>query len=122
MYTLLNVIKFGLKEPLNNNDKLYRSSEQKIDEILRLDFLSGIYFRVFENLISDENDPARFKLDIRVNNGSILNPEKMNEIEDHCIPIVLANNSYRETLTLEDIHSFFNTLLGIQEIPEKESV
>ncbi len=27
MYSLLNVIKFGLKEPLNNNDKLYRSSE-----------------------------------------------------------------------------------------------
>lgn len=47
---------------------------------MRLDFLSGIYFRVFENLISDENDPARFKLDIMVNNGSILNPEKMNEI------------------------------------------
>jgi len=27
MYTLLNVIKFGLKEPCNSNDKLYRSSE-----------------------------------------------------------------------------------------------
>ena len=66
MYTLLNVIKFGLKEPLNNNDKLYRSSEQKIDEILRLDFLSGIYFRVFENLISDENGVLNLPKNLRL--------------------------------------------------------
>jgi len=85
-----------------------------------MDFLSGIYFRVFENLISHENDPQRFKLEIMVNDGSVLNPDKLSEIREHCIPIELANNNYRETLTLENIHSFFNTLLSMQETPNKE--
>jgi hypothetical protein len=34
--------------------------------------MSGIFFRVFENLSSDEHDPERFKLDISINDGSIL--------------------------------------------------
>lgn len=63
MYTLLNVIKFGLKKALakENECKIY---DDKIDLITRMDFLSGIYFRVFENLYLEENDPGRFKLDI----------------------------------------------------------
>ena len=63
MYTLLNVIKYGLKKALIM-EKECKLNDNRLDIIMRLDFLSGIYFRVFENLYLDENDPARFKLDI----------------------------------------------------------
>ena len=61
--------------------------EAKLEDIQRLDFLSGIYFKVFENLISEKDDPARFKLVIMVQNGSIINPDTIKDIEDHCINI-----------------------------------
>ena len=82
--------------------------------------MSGIFFRVFENLIADDNDPARFKLDIMVNNGSILHPDSIENIEDHCIPISLED-TYSKTLTLEDIDHFFITLLNMQYQPENGS-
>ena len=83
-----------------------------IDDIGRMDFLSGFYFRVFENFNVGENDPARFKLDIRVNRGSILDDDKVHEIENHTIPIKI-DNSFHKSLTLEDIDFFFNTLLDM---------
>ena len=83
--------------------------------------MSGIFFRVFENLISDENDPARFKLDIMVNNGSLLHPDKIKDIQDHCIPISL-NDTFQKTLTLEDINHFFVTLLNMQNGPEPNDI
>jgi len=49
--------------------------------------MSGVYFRVFENLSLEEDDPARFKLDIMLNPGSLMRPEMLKDIEDHCIPI-----------------------------------
>lgn len=84
----------------------------KLEDTLRLDFMSGIFFRVFENLNSDENDPARFKLDIMVNNGSLVFPDTIKDIKDHCIPILL-DNTFSKTLTLEDIDHFFLTLLNM---------
>ena len=119
MYTLLNVIKYGLKHINPTKSMPHEASDYdiKLEDTLRLDFMSGIFFRVFENLISDENDPARFKLDIMVNTGSILNPDKIKDIEDHCIPISLDDN-LSKTLTLEDIDHFFLTLLNMQNGPE----
>ena len=84
---------------------------------MRLDFMSGIFFRVFENLHCDEHDPARFKLDIMVNTGSILIPDAIKDIKEHCIPILL-DNTFSKTLTLEDIDHFFLTLLNMQYNPE----
>ena len=49
--------------------------DKMLDASNRLDFMSGIYFRVFENLHSEENDPARFKLDLMVNHGAILDAD-----------------------------------------------
>ena len=63
MYTLLNVIKYGLKKAMVNENKC-KIEEARLDTITRLDFLSGVYFRVFENLHLEEHDPARFKMDI----------------------------------------------------------
>lgn len=77
--------------------------------------MSGIYFRVFENLILNDNDPDRFKLHIMINYGSLLDPDTINSIEDHTIPISI-DNVYQKTLTLDDIDSFFITLLDMQNI------
>ena len=118
MYTLLNVIKFGLSHVPNSktisttNQKLAHS---KLEDAHRLDFISGIFFRVFENLVSEENDPARFKLEIMVNRGSTLDPNKVKDIENHCIEIKL-DNCYTKTLTLDDVDSFFNVLLDMHEV------
>jgi len=76
MYSLLNVIKFGLKQLTSRNDKM-SVDHSGLDRSLRLDFMSGIYFRVLENLVLEENNPARFKLEIRVNHGSILDPDHL---------------------------------------------
>lgn len=42
--------------------------------------------------------------------GSALYPDKLNEIEDHVIPIKLEDCLTKE-LTLENVDLFFNTLL-----------
>jgi len=96
----------------SKNDVIQIDKNRLLDSFLRLDFMSGVYFRVFENLNSDANDPSRFKLDIMVNPGSCVDPDKVSEIKDHCIPIVLKE-SYSQTLTLEDIDSFFMTMLDM---------
>ena len=90
MYSLFNVIKFGLKQAAKKNDRIAKISDDKLDS-LRLDFMSGIYFRVFENLILNDNDPDRFKLHIMINYGSLLDPDSIHSIEDHTIPISIEN-------------------------------
>ena len=47
-----------------------------------------------------------------INYGSILDPEMIHNIEDHTIPISIEN-VYQKTLTLDDIDSFFITLLDM---------
>ena len=124
MYTLLNVIKYGLQHVNNLTDASTESVKDEkhiLEDTLRLDFMSGIYFRVFENLHCDEHDPARFKLDIMVNCGSILHPDSIKDIKDHCIPILLEN-TFSKTLTLEDIDHFFYTLLNMQYNPETYNI
>ena len=105
LYTLLNVIKHGLNQ-------IEQVSDKRLEDTLRLDFMSGIFFRVFENLYSDDNDPARFKLEIMINNGSLLNPDKLKDIENHCIPISL-DDTYSKTLTLDDIDTFFMNMQSV---------
>ena len=72
--------------------------------------MSGVYFRVFENLNTGEDDPARFKLEIYVNPGSLCHISSLESIEEHCIPIKLEQ-SFTQTLKLEDIDTFFKTIL-----------
>ena len=104
MYTLLNVLKFGMKQLASGEVNL------NMDELHRLDFCSGIFFRVFENLNCDEHDPQRFKLELKFSRGSTLHKDKINEIENHVIPIKLEN-CLTKTLKLENVDLFFETLL-----------
>lgn len=86
-----------------------------------MDFMSGVYFRVFENLFAENDDPARFKLEIVINNGAIVYADELDKIgDDHTIKIGLEK-VYKQTLTLHDIDTFFKTLLDMQEGFEEKS-
>lgn len=62
---------------------------------MSMDFMSGIYFRVFENLFAENDDPARFRLEIVINNGAIINHDELEKAgDDHTIKIEL-NNVYK---------------------------
>ena len=107
-----DIKKANLSVEMSTNDSPQQEDKHIVEDTLRLDFMSGIFFRVFENLHCDEHDPARFKLDIMVNTGSILIPDSIKDIKDHCIPIML-DKTFSKTLTLEDIDHFFLTLLNM---------
>lgn len=59
---------------------------ENLDRILRLDFMSHFVFRLFENL-NVEEDPSRFRLEIMVNRGSLISPNRIKTIKDHTVPI-----------------------------------
>lgn len=57
-----------------------------MENITTLDYMSGIVFRLYENLGLDGNDRERFRLEIMVHKGAVV--EDINqEIEEHTIPI-----------------------------------
>jgi len=70
MYTLLNVIKLGVNSILI--DKSDEDMLLQIEEIIRLGFMSNFVFRLFENLELEEDDPLRFKFEIKVNRGAVV--------------------------------------------------
>ena len=50
--------------------------------------MSGIVFRLYEDLGLEEDDPARFRLEIMVNRGAIIENDTFDKpIEEHTIPI-----------------------------------
>jgi len=49
-----------------------------------------------------------------VNKGSIVHPERLEQIDDHCIPISL-DNTYTSTLTLDDIDTFFGMIFSYND-------
>lgn len=118
MYSLLNVIKFALMEVQKNSSIKTKHNMEKLEDAHRLDFLCGIYFRVFENLVvQDADDPQRFKLEIYVNKGSTVEPDEVGNIKKHCINVGL-DNLFSMTMTLNDVNRFFTYLYHSQEIRE----
>ena len=49
--------------------------------------MSGIVFRLYENLGIDEDNPDRFRLEIMVNRGAVVEKYGENITENHTIPI-----------------------------------
>ena len=87
----------------------------QLDKILRLDFMSGFVFRLFENLNVVENDPGRFKLEIMVNRGAALNRAMVLAVENHTIPILKKNYvDINKKLNLEQVDEFFSGLLNMK--------
>ena len=85
MYTLLNTLKLGLNQTLIDQSNL--KDKEALNNITTIDYMSGIVFRLYENLGLDENDPDRFRLEIMVNRGAVVENLGENNIENHTIPI-----------------------------------
>ena len=75
MYTLLHALKLGVDSILI--DEKDQETKLKLDDILRMDFMSGFVFRLFEDLSVKEGDPSRFKLEIMVNRGAAVDTESI---------------------------------------------
>ena len=111
MYTLLNTLKLGVGSILVD-ETADTEVRTQLDKILRLDFMSGFVFRLFENLSVGENDPGRFKLEIMVNRGAALNRAMILAVENHTIPILKKNYvDINKKLNLEQVDEFFSGLL-----------
>ena len=81
----MNTLKLGLNSTLIDKDS--EKDKEALKNITTIDYMSGIVFRLYENLALDEDDPDRFRLEIMVNRGSIVNEDFESTIEDHTIPI-----------------------------------
>ena len=109
MYTLLNTLKLGVNSFLI--DQQNREESEKLENITTLDYMSGIVFRLYENLGLDEKDRERFRLEIMVHKGAAIDDINQ-EIEEHTIPI--NQDGYidiNKQLTLHDVDEFFKSLL-----------
>lgn len=84
MYTLLNTLKLGVNSELI--DQINVKDQDALEDITTLDYMSGIVFRLYENLGLDEMDPLRFRLEIMVHRGAVIDNIEQ-KIEDHTIPI-----------------------------------
>lgn len=83
-----------------------------LENITTLDYMSGFVFRLYENLVLAENDPKRFRLEIMVNRGAVIDEGNWENIEEHTIPISYQKYiDINKQLTLHDIDEFFTNLL-----------
>ena len=126
MYTLLNLLKLGVNSILI--DKSDEDMLNEIDDIVRMGFMSNFVFRLFENLDLEEDDPLRFKFEIKVNRGAVLRSlthdveEISKELDSyplHTQPIRFKDYvNINKRLSFEDINNFFNTLTTCEECTE----
>ncbi len=70
MYTLLNTLKLGVNSFLI--DQQDEKDSDTLENITTLDYMSGIVFRLYENLGLHENDRERFRLEIMVHRGAVI--------------------------------------------------
>lgn len=112
MYTLLHTLKHGVDSILIDGRDI--ETKKKLDNILRLDFMSGFVFRLFENLSVNEGDPSRFKLEIMVNRGATVDRDIISNAKNHTVPILHENFvDINKSLTLEQLETFFEHLLNM---------
>ncbi len=100
MYTLLHTLKLGVDSILIDETDL--ETKKQLDGILRLDFMSGFVFRLFENLNVSTDDPGRFKLEIMVNRGATVDKKIIASTINHTVPIQHENFvDINKSLTLQ---------------------
>ena len=103
IYSLLNIIKFGLNSFLIHNDKKGNDVWKNFD----LDYCSHIVFRLFENFNVGIDDNKRFRIEILMSPGANADPTTADE--NHMVPVapwIILNDH----LTLDDIKKYFNEL------------
>ena len=116
MYTLLNTLKLGVNSFLV--DQTNEKARDDLENITTLDYMSGIVFRLYENLGLEQDDPARFRLEIMVHRGAVV--ENFDQaVDEHTIPV--DTDKYidiNKQLTLHDVDEFFKSLLEFKKSAE----
>ena len=106
MYTLLHTLKLGVDSILIDENDI--ETKKKLDDILRLDFMSGFVFRLFEDLNVNVGDPGRFKLEIMVNRGATVDKTIIQNVQNHTVPILHENFvDINKRLTIDQLETFF---------------
>lgn len=109
MYTLLNTLKLGVDSLIV--DESDRESRGRLDRILRMDFCSHFVFRLFENLNVEEDNPARFNLEIMINRGAACDSTEIMKVKHHKVPIKLDQYiDINKKLDLEKLNHFLVSL------------
>ena len=101
VYSLFNVLHF------NAGGASLKQNKKEFDEIVTLQYLSHIVFKLYENLDADEKDPRRFRLEVAMSPGCVM--ERNKKYEDHLVPIV-EPIILNENLTLEELEILFKNL------------
>jgi hypothetical protein len=82
-----------------------------------MDFMSNFVFRLFENLDVHEDDPTRFKLEIMVNRGAVINGDEIMQVKSHTIPVKMEKFiDLNKQLNFERLEKFFNCILAKKTI------
>ncbi len=83
--------------------------------------MSGIIFRLYENLGLDQDDPMRFRLEIMVHRGAVVENQDQ-PVEEHTIPIDQEKYiDINKQLTLRDVDEFFKSLLEFKHSDHSDS-
>jgi len=101
VYSLFNVLHF------NAGGASLKQNQKAFDEIITLQYLSHIVFKLYENLDAEEKDPKRFRLEVAISPGCVM--EKNRKFEGHLVPIV-EPIILNENLTLEELEILFKNL------------
>lgn len=106
MYTLLHTLKLGVDSILIDENDV--ETKNQLDGILRLDFMSGFVFRLFEDLNVNVGDPGRFKLEIMVNRGATVDRTIIQNVQNNTVPILHENFvNINKKLTIDQLETFF---------------
>ena len=101
VYSLFNVLHY------NAGGTQINKNRKEFEEIITLHYLSHIVFKLYENLDADDKDPKRFRLEVAMSPGCVM--EKIRKFEGHLVPIrepIILN----EKLTLEELDDLFKNL------------
>jgi inositol hexakisphosphate/diphosphoinositol-pentakisphosphate kinase len=117
IYALLNTLKLGVNSILVDEQEK-EIHEKKLDDILRMDFMSNFVFRLFENLDVQEDNPNRFKLEIMINRGAATDENEIINVKSHTIPIMHSHFvDLNKQLNFNKLEKFFKSILE-KKIPK----
>ena len=106
LYSLYNVISLGLKMFYPDSDRF-----RALQQLTSLEFLSHIMIRLYENLNAKQEDPNRFRLEILLSQGCVME-DTMTQKGEHSVPIA-PSTVLSSQLTLQEVEEFLNSLVKL---------
>ena len=101
LYSLFNVLHY------NAGGAQIKQNLKEFEEIITLHYLSHIVFKLYENLDAADKDPKRFRLEVAMSPGCVM--DKIKKYEGHLVPII-EPIILNENLTLEELEDLLKNL------------